>query len=167
MTSGRRAGEDHPALAWIRANPRLDSIQAGLSIQDIDFNDHQFMTWIDRRGTRDVNNHMWVEIKTFGAEPTFAQADTQLIVGQLLHTGGRYKRVKDIRGRARLVRSWGYHLWTMSGSSPEDSPQMWWDRRVIGVAELEDVLAFRRDPDTLHPRTERRHHTASVVPRLI
>ena len=167
MTSERRNGNDHPALAWIRANPRLDSIHEGLSVQDVDVTIHQFRVRIDRISTREVNNHMLVEIKTFGAQPTFAQADTHFITHQLLHTGRRYRRVKDAAGRWRRARSWGYHRLTFSGSCPQDSTEIWWDRSPISPSQLEEILTFRRDPDTLHPRDERRHHAPPVAERLI
>jgi hypothetical protein len=154
-------------LAWIRANPRLDSIHEGLSIQDVDLTVHQFMVRIDRVGTREVNNHMLVEIKTFSAPASFAQEDTHLITHQLLHTGGRYKRVKDARGRWRRAKSWGYHRLTFDKTNPEDSTQIWWDSRPVDSAALEELLTFRRDPDTMHPRSERRHHVAQMDGRLL
>lgn len=165
MTSGRRGGEDHPTLAWIRANRRLDSIVAGLSVQDIDATIHQFKVRIDGIGTREVNNHMCVEIKTFEAKPSFAQKDTHLIESQLLHTGGRYKRVKDIRGRWRRVRSWGWHYLTLTGDSPANSERIWWDNQPIDTETLEAILTFRLDPDSLHPRSERRHHAPIPIPQ--
>lgn len=82
MTVGRRDGNESPFNAWIRAHPELDSKDNKLCVIDSDLWVHRYSERSDvkRKSTIDirdvVDNLMLIEIKTFSAEPSFAQRDT-------------------------------------------------------------------------------------------
>ena len=162
---GHKVEIERPWQRWIRNNPRLDSIRRGLSIQDIDMWIHQYKTFVDHVGTREVNNLMLVEVKENNGLSDYAQRDTLLIADQLLRTGNQYRRIRDASGRFRKVRCWGMHTLRFSSSSPEVSDLITWDDKAIDLTMLEDLLVFQRDPDTLQKRSERRHHTLSQLQR--
>ena len=154
-------------LDWIRENPQLDSISAALSVQNCDVWVHQYKSHADRRGDRRINNLMLVEYKAFGADMSFAQRDTLWIVNQILRPEiGRAKTFK-VRGldpqgklRPRTVHCFGVHkLQIIDGDVPGEGGQIIWDRKAIDVEQLERVLRFDLHPDTLRPRSDRRHHT--------
>lgn len=162
---GQKVDMERPWQRWVRNNPRLDSIQRGLSIQDIDMWIHQYKTFVDRVGTREVNNLMLVEVKEGGGLLDYAQRDTLLITDQLLRTGNQYKSVRDASGNLRKIRCWGVHTMRFAMESPEGSDLIEWDGKSIDLAMLEELLIFQRDPDTLQERSERRHHTRSQLQR--
>ena len=134
-------------------------------MQDIDMWIHQYKTFIDHVGTREINNLMLVEVKESSGFLDYAQRDTLSIADQLLRTGNQYKRIRDASGKLRKIRCWGVHTLRFNGTSPEVSDIITWDDKPIDLAILEDLLTFQRDPDTLQERSERRHHTISQLQR--
>lgn len=153
---------------WIRQNPSLDSRQCGLSIHDVDWIVHQFKVAEDKNGPRRLANLMLIEEKRFGKEPSFAQADTLLILDQCLQRGNGRAEVVNARGEPVLTRYYGLHTLQFSGSGPMDSERILWDRKPIDLPTLEGLIRFDIHPQSLLPRdlTERRHHAnkAAVAP---
>lgn len=167
MTAPRRDGSEEAWNAWIRMNARLDSRKIGLSIQNPDLLVHRYMVTRDRVGTRELQHIMWVEVKAFGAEVPYAQQDTLALVHELLRTP-KAGRILHLPGwqTPRRVRAWGVHILRLSGADPGSSDWMLWDGKTITSTDLEDLLLFERDPYSLAPRDERRHHTPSEVAKL-
>jgi hypothetical protein len=165
MTTPRRDGQNDPWKDWVQENPALDSICAGLSICDSDLWIHRYMSHVDKVGTRDLQHIMLTEWKTFGRTAPFAQADTLHLIDQILRRRGDRRPYYTIKGKRMWVRCWGVHHVTLSGSRPDDSDWMTWDSKPVKVDALEELLRFDRDPYTLKPRTDRRHHTASQSER--
>jgi hypothetical protein len=150
-------GIDTAFSQWIRANKKLDSIQAGLSIQNIDWLIHQYKAVEDKNGPRTLNNLMLLEEKAWGARPSFAQDDTLLVFDRMLK---RVCKVLNKRNRAVIARYYGFHVLTFSKGGPLDSDNILWDQKAITVEQLEDLLLFNLHPESLLPRdvSERRHH---------
>ena len=131
---------------------------------------HQYKVYTDRISTREVNNFMLVEVKENNADLSFSQHDTLKVADQLIRTGRLYKHIFSADMKLRKVRCWGVHVLCLSSNSPLNSNVILWDGKLIDVATLESLLTFRRDPDTLQERSERRHHTVerlqmSFLPR--
>jgi len=167
MTTERRDGNEEPWRTWVRTNPNLDSKTHGLSITDIDLCVHRYMVHADRIGTRELQHVLLLEVKTFGADEPHPQADTLAVLDAALRLLRRKKiRIPGSRTPCRRVRFWGVHCLRLSGLMPPTSEQMWWDEKPITLPELEEVLRFERDPDSLQPREDRRHHAPSEAARL-
>lgn len=160
---------------WIRTNPALDSGK-GYCVVDQDMWVHRYKT---ERG-RDFQLIMCVETKTNGADLTPAQRDTLLIVNQLMrnrrqtptkqlkHQSGHgiAKAYSAIMNREVVVKAFGMHVLRFSGMGPQDSREMWWDRRQIDAELLTKILSFDLDPDTLQPMDFRSHHARADIPLL-
>lgn len=184
MTIGRRSGTESPFSQWVRAHPELDSNGAKLSITDSDL-------WVHRYSERDdvkrkravdirdvVDSIMLVEIKTFEAEPRFAQRDTLVLVDALMRKAGsvngrrRHVKINDARTRerrTRFVRAFGVHFLQLSGDRPDNSDRIVWDGRHFLCEEaLIELLRFERDPDApsreLNNRRHHRLHDPVVLP---
>lgn len=177
MTISRRDKSlETPFSAWVREHPELESKGNRLSITDSDLWCHRFSLRDERRrgeasDIRDAVDHiMLVEIKTFFGEQRYAQRDTLAVIDALLRKActlktGRRKPVfiKDNRlesRRQRMVRCFGVHLLELSGSRPDDSDEMLWDKRHFILEDhLIELLRFERDPDSpMRMLDTRRHH---------
>lgn len=157
MTRLRCIGEDTPAIAWVRAHRRLDSQEACLDRQDIDLE----ITTLDEEeaGLHAFNRYdrgiiQLVEIKTNGATSSQAQADTRQILDQLLRLGSELRRpIATMRGR-RLYYYYGYHVWRLSGTNPDDSEWMTWDEYQITAGEL--LCLLRAEMTAAHLKARQR-----------
>jgi hypothetical protein len=170
MTAPRRDGYEEPWRAWIRRHKDLDSVRAGLAVTDSDMWFHLYLSKTDSVGTREVQHIMLTEWKTYGAGIGASQADTLQVVDAVLRTtGSRFIKV-PLRGGWRNVRSWGVHTVSLSSADPACSEWILWDNKPISEATLVQLLTFKRNPDTLQERSDRRHHTPSreklLQPRL-
>jgi hypothetical protein len=176
MTTPRRWDKDEtPFGAWVRRQHDLDSKRDGLAVCDVDFSFHRYLTPIDRKGSRDVQLFMWLEVKTFGAVPDRAQEDTL----RKWHEGlvpwtRRGPRVRAIRSRYAPVTLWffGVYVLSLPAVSPDQSATCRWGRfsasgsltwTEIRTADLADILAFRLRPDRLERLNMRRHHCTREV----
>jgi hypothetical protein len=140
-----------PFSQWLRQNPRLDSVAAGLSITDIDLVIHQYLTTEGAYQTRFIQHYMLLEEKRYGRDRPEAQLDTQMKLDQLLReVDGR--QVRDTRDRTVTMRYFGFHVVTFSGSGPADSDVIRWNDHVVTLGQLEQLLCFELDPRTLQPR---------------
>lgn len=137
----------------------------GLCCTNSDLWVHKYRTHVDNIGTRELQHIMLIEVKTFGRRVPSAQADTYHLIDQVLRRKDR-KYFRRMTGEKRWVRTWGVHYVTLSGDAPDTSAWITWDAKPIDVTTLEELLRFERNPDTLKPRTDRRHHTASQSARM-
>lgn len=165
MTQQMRNGQHRSAFSkWLRETPELDPQKgSGLSIIDIDWCIHQFRDVVDSGGSREVQNMMFVEEKTHGAECSPPQRDTLHAAAQLIHSHvsrqpHRTVIKSQMTGQKVLLRNWGFHLLRFSHSGPMDSVWIEWDRKRITLKQLIEILRFELSPLTLNPRDERRHH---------
>lgn len=167
MTAPRRDGNESRFSAWIRGEPRLDSIKERLCVMDRDYWIHQYRAHTDRVGERKIDSIMCVELKEFEAQPRFAQRDTlQLLAAMYVKTNytkdGKIRTIRlDMGNEIRLLRMYGYFVLRLETNTPETG---WieWQGRQVDIDTLVEILSFKRDPRTLYPRSERRHHVASV-----
>ncbi len=164
MTKRRIYGEDKPVMDWIRNHPSLPSysINSGRTVNDIDFLVHQYLTTVDKQGTREIQMMLHIETKCFGGKPDFAQLDT------LYKEHVMKKGMKTIDGKQ--VRHHGVAVLSMSSNRPEISDVLNWGRftpRIkyvqITLDMLLDILTFKKDPDTLQAASYRRHHKTSAI----
>jgi hypothetical protein len=176
-----------PAInRWIRENPRLDSREASITVNDIDLLVHAYRTPCANGRSRLVQCQMIVEIKRHGAFPSDVQRDSFSILSQYLRnrkatptSRRRGRHAADLAPLATVsslcyhrevqARSFGVHLLRLSGECPLSSEWMEWDGgpdlagtgwkgKPITVDQLEGLLRFDLDPDTLRPMDLRRHH---------
>ncbi len=178
MTISRRDGRDTPFSAWVREHPELDSNGNKLCVTDSDLWVHRYSERSDakRKNSVDirdvVDSIMMVEIKTFDAEPRYAQRDTLTVIDALLRKAGmvngrrRTVRIDDARltyRRHRMVRCFGVHVLQLSGDRPDNSERIIWDGRYfLNEQFLIEMLRFERDPDAPSRALEtRRHHRLS------
>jgi len=170
MTTQRRHGEDTPFGAWVRRQPKLDSRNDGLTVNDIDWIFHNYSPPIDGKRTREVQIMMIVEVKTLSAIPGPSQKET------LFFTHQRTKGMGTVTGcRGQSVRLWhfGAFVLRLSGLSPTDSNEMSWGkfgdngellwRRFTAVDELIEVLGLRLNPDTFSMLETRPHHLTREI----
>lgn len=161
MTARRRDGAEDGWRRWVRGNPRLDSVAFGLSITDIDMLIHRYRTHTDRCGSRWIQCIMAVEWKAYGAKARSAQRDTLLLTSEILRKC--HGRTIYVPGRSVpkcKCFSFGVHMCRMSGRDPDQSDELWWDRRRISVDQLEALLRFELHPDDpSRAWSPRRHHT--------
>jgi len=168
MTAMRRNGDESPFSQWIRAEPRLDSIRERLYVTDCDYWIHQYRAHRDRVGDRVIDSIMLVELKTFSADLPWNQRDTLKLVNEGLRRAFRDNRgqVKTTRmtfgSEVRLVRLYGAFLLQLSSDRPDRSEDIIWHGRRIDLETLVEVLCYKRDPQTLNIRGERRHHIPSA-----
>lgn len=166
MTIAFRSRNESDFSAWLRGHPGLDSIKNRLAITDSDFWIHQYRRPIDRIGARHVDNILLLELKTHGRDVPFAQRDTLWLIDQLRRQlckgpGNRRRHVlcNGPRGEQRRVRWFGVHVLVLSGSSPDNSSEMFWNGQRIDQDTLVSVLRFDNDPDQITKSLEyRRHH---------
>lgn len=176
MTILRHDAADSPFGDWIRHHPGLDSIRERLCVTDSDYWIHRYRAHTDKVGERAVDSIMLVEVKTHLRDIPFAQRDTLQLVNQLLRQVSvrpdgrrRYVTLKGFQpGESRRVRCYGVHLLQLSGSRPDNSTTILWDRLYLTEDYLVEILRFDRDPD--HPMKQiefRRHHTRPSARNLV
>lgn len=171
LTHCRHCGHETTAESafsrWIRLQPDLDSSK-GLCVIDQDFILHKFKT----AGNKAIQCMMWIEIKTHGAECSLAQKDTLHIFNQIARNRRQTptKKNKHQAGDAPLkvfsiwsrgkglvsLKMYGAHILTFSGSGPEDSEWIKWDKSLIDVEMLKKILCFDVDPDNLRTKDPHR-----------
>jgi len=178
MTSRFRAAETQTGFSgWIRKNPNLDSIKKGLVAVDSDL-------WIHRYkhvAGKEYQFMMLVEVKEFGAAMSEYQSDTLHIINQLLrnrrNTRIEWKAVDDrarlaechslMSGKRVRVLCFGAHVLKISGDGTFTQWQhIEWNRKPISVEQLESILRFDTDPDTLCPMDHRpgsRHKETTTI----
>jgi hypothetical protein len=176
LNCGVPVSTEQPVKAWIRAHRDLDSRRACLCIGDSDLWVQKYGT---RRGTNGVDREvmyiMLVEVKTHGRVLDDSQRELLGFVSELLRT--KPFREQRINGRfaaghrqnVRLIRSYssgkriplycyGVHVLQLSGSTPEDSKEITWDRRSITKEQLVGILRYDLDPDSLRKIEHHRPH---------
>lgn len=154
---------------WIRNNPALDSGN-GFCVIDQDYWVHRFK--VD--GSRSFQCLMLVEIKTNSAELTAAQRDTLYVINQLMRNrrstptkndpqcGNSLKVISTYSGQKVELRVYGMHVLRFSGLGPDDSKEIWWNKRSITLDQLTALLKFDLDPDSLRPLDLRNHHLTAA-----
>jgi hypothetical protein len=173
---GNQVSTEQPIKSWIRAHRDLDSRRACLCIGDSDL-------WVQRYGTRprrsgvdrDTMHLMLVEIKTNARDLDASQRDLLYAVDQLLRTngwkeeraGGRFRQghpqnarlvYSYIAGRQVQIICHGVHKLRLSGSTPNDSDSIIWDKRPITVEQMVALLRYDLNPDSLRPIEHYRSH---------
>lgn len=153
---------------WLRENKSLDSKEAAVVCNDVDYIVHKYKTHEGRQ----VQCLMFVEVKTNGADMSPQQRDTQGLVYQFLNNrrqnihkskplqvDGRPRNAKSLMtGLMVDVRSFGVHLLQFEKTGPHDSEWIKWDRVDISEHQLVGLLRFDLDPDSLGPLDLRLHH---------
>ncbi len=164
MTNKRRDGKQQtPFSMWCRANPQLDSLQCCLATQDIDWIWHQYKVKTDRVGTREINHILLIEEKSFGADLTISERDVMFQLDQILSRTNT-ERVMTVRKQWIDVRFWGYFKLRYSGATLPASDTVWWNKTIITLKQLEQILRFEINPRTFAARDDRRHHTPRPLP---
>ena len=130
---------------------------------------------------REFDCLMFIEFKSFGKLMSDSQLDTFTITDQMFRTDSqtptkrRKLHLRQVPNRVWSpfnkkwvhVKGFGCHLVTMSGSTPENSATIFWDKREITLKDLLQLLQFNLNPDTLQPMDWRLHHTKSVENLLL
>lgn len=175
MTKPARDGRDDPFFDWIRSRRDLDSVVDRICVQNNDAWIHLYSERNEKKrenGTvsQVIDHIMHLELKTFCAEPDYAQRDTFGLIDAMLRKASSRKgdnrryamKVPDTRrpGQIRRARWLGSHLLQMSGDRPENSKIMIWDRSFRPTQDqLAEILGFIRDPDNPTKFLDtRRHH---------
>lgn len=165
---GHRTSSEDEVGKWFRK-----TLGTNVSIQDVDYIFHRFLTHEDGRGTRDLQYWMIVETKTFCADMDDAQRDTLLIADNVLRThprkrernAGRFTNghsenpipVRRVIGSgSRNVILFGVHKLRMNGACPASSTWWTWDDKPITYNQLVSLLRFELHPDTLKGDMARR-----------
>lgn len=165
-----------PFERWMRNHPELDSTRAGIVRFDCDILLHRYLTPTDKKGVRDIQCVMFVEVKTFMGELTDSQQDTLSLFSQFLrnrktniHQKKRGKHVEEhtpyskaysnYLGKSVAVWAFGGHLLQLSDVDPEKSHRIKWDYKAISVDCLIQLLRFEVDPDSLRPIDWRRRYS--------
>ena len=159
---------------WIRNNPNLDSVRAGLTVMDSDLWVHRYKT----EGGREFQFLMLVEIKEFGKDMDRSQRDTLHIINQLLRNRRNVRpewNADECDGRPRITRvhslisnqtvsvlCYGAHRLSVHGDGTYTQwNRLTWDnKKEISYEQLEQLLRFELDPDTLGKldhRPDQRH----------
>lgn len=172
MTTPRRDGGDSPFSAWIRNEPRLDSIKERLCVVDCDYWIHQYVPRQDRWSAQMLDQIMLVELKPFQSRLSYAQRDTMRLVSACIQQvfykkDGRVRtlRVKD-GAETRRVQCFGTFLLTLEHGRPDTGGWIAWHGRKVSLDELIEILSFKRDPRTLRARDNRRHHAPPPAQRF-
>jgi hypothetical protein len=160
-----------PFSQWLRAVQELDSQKQGVVVTDLDYVIHRYKSEYGRM----AQGIMVVEVKTNGAEPEAWQVDTLQLLSQLVRND-RKTPTKVRRGAvnegliaptmaySEMFGEWitlnaaGAHLLQMSGTNPEDSEWLCWDRKPITKEQLVALFRFDLHPYTLEPWSLRVHH---------
>lgn len=169
MTRERRFGQDTPFCAWIRQREDLNASRHSLTVNDTDLVLHKYKTNVDSVGTRSLQLHMWVEIKTYGGMPSSTQRQTLFDYHQML-CDKRRKLVDSMSPNSRRsVWHFGVYVLSLSGTTPDDSELIRWCcfnkqgalvERVISRDDLVKILRFDVEPSGYKSigSAMRRHH---------
>lgn len=175
-TCGATVNTEPLIKRWIRGNKNLDSQDECLYIGDSDL-------WVHKWGVRStrwpgvsraVQHLMLVEIKTHDRALDKPQRDHLHLINQLLRTHpwkedrdkGRFVpgHVQNNRvaygylaGRKVTVYSHGVHVLRLTGATPVKSDAMTWDTKDITGSQLEELLRFELNPDSLRLDDRRSH----------
>ena len=157
MTADRRDRNESPFADWLRGEPRLDSIHARLSVTDCDYWIHQYRSHHDRAGECAIDSILMIELKVNNATPKNAQRDTLRLINQCFrrcfYTADMQVRtmMTTIDGEVRKVRCYGNYVLVLSKTRPDEPGcVIRWNDRQITRRMLTEILAFRRDPNTLN-----------------
>ena len=170
---------------WLRSNPRLDS-RDGFTAYDIDYVVHKYKTVAGNGGTnRDYQLIMLVEVKTKNGTVSESQRDTLYILSQIIenrrgnrHTGkashnnwhrnssGPLKVFSSANQKYVSVRCYGFYTLRFSNLGPDDSDDIFWNKKKIDTDTLEKLLNFDIDPDTFIDINEalRNRHSQPAKP---
>lgn len=158
---------------WVRNHHALDSRKSGIVRFDCDVLLHKYLTPTDKKGTRDIQCVMFIEVKMHGANVGEAQRDTLSMFSQVLlnrrpniHGPKKGIHAKDhcppsrckshILGREVSLHLFGGHLLQFEHESPGDSGWIAWDYKPINEEMLLKLLRFELNPHTLRPIDWRR-----------
>jgi len=157
---------------WMRGHRDLRSGD-GIVRFDLDVLLHRYKFQRDGKSDRTVQAMMFVEVKTYMAEPSLCQRDTLGVLNEILrnrrknmHQDPRRQRNDPItRVYSKVARKeitihlYGGHLLQLSHTTPENSDRMVWDwKHVIDQNQLVRLLRFELDPDTLRAIDLRRRY---------
>ena len=148
---------------WMRNEPRLDSKSAGIVRFDCDVLLHKYLFKEDKKGGRDLQCIMFIEVKTRGGVLRPAQQDTLSMLSQVLinrkrnihgDKKGRHAvdhlppaRVKSLMfNRSVALRMFGGHLLELEADEPVSSAWIKWDYKIITADVLVSILRFEVDP---------------------
>jgi len=115
---------------------------------------------------------MFVEFKSRGAQLSESQRDTMNMVGEIFRndrdtpTKRAKRRIAEVPNevystilkRKVGVKAFGYHLVRLSGPTPDDSAEIFWDKKAVNPEMLVKLLRFDLNPDSLNPMDWRIHH---------
>lgn len=165
-----------PFGRWLRAQPSLDAVEAGLAAADVDMHIHKYKASVDGIGTRRVHLMMTLEVKTGGGMPRLSQEQTLSFQHQIL-SRHRGKLLCCIDGDYKSVWHFGYFVLSMLGTSPDDYEHVTWcrfDERgrlrrgdTLQTDDLVKILRFETDPSTLQPLKLRRHHKTRRIVQVL
>lgn len=172
---------ENPFGRWMRNEPRLDSQKEGLVTFDGDIIVHRYKFYQDKKGDRTIQSLMFVEVKFFNAKLSESQQDTLSLFSQILRNQKSNEKSKPVgklaenhvpltkaysrkSGKMIQLRLFGYHLITLSDSSPDKSKTITWDYKLIKLDQLIQLLLFELNPYTLRPMDWRRHHRQCKLP---
>jgi hypothetical protein len=158
-------GSDTDLMRWFRNCPQLPSRNgpSRYSLQDNDSLLHNFMSSIDGQGTREIQTIKWIEAKTRNGRPDASQKDT-------LWKLDWFRTQKHRNGQT--VRFEGVFFLFLSGTSPENSQEMYWGQfdengnileRAINYEWLIQLLNGKRHPRNFCGRAFRRHHKKTEI----
>jgi hypothetical protein len=172
---------------WIRDNKRLDSVEHGICVYDIDYVVHKYKTMHGRS----KQLMMLVEVKTRNSKMSDEQRDTMYMLSQITQNRKVNQAVLNNRDRwstndmhllskgetlvhsAYLNRnvtvvSFGVFHLQFSALGPQDSDFMAWNGKAIDANTLESLLRFDIDPVGFRPIEElfRKHHMRNDQPLL-
>jgi hypothetical protein len=149
---------------WIRGNPKLES-RNGLAVYDIDYIVHRFKTFEGR----EYQFIMLIEVKTHNSTMPDAQKDTLFILAQLIENRRTNNAMREgnsnqvvrkklsngplyvhsmVSGKKVRVKCFGVYQLVFSGSGPDDSETIKWNKKSIDTDTLTRLLNFDIDPDT-------------------
>jgi hypothetical protein len=164
--------KEQPFSAWIRSESRLDSIVQRLSVSDCDYWIHQYRPRTDSVGEDMIDNIMLIELKSHSAGPPYSQRDTLRLVAEMLRKSCLNKRGHVVtqpmsfeNGVVRRLKFYGIFLLQLSADRPDNSEEIVWRGKRVSLEMLIEVLSFERDPRTMRPRSERRHHLPGAFQR--
>lgn len=164
-------GSDTEFCTWMRACKSLPSYgpDFGFVATDNDITVHRYKTEIDNMGSRDVQGIMQIEVKTRNGKPPQSQIDT-------LSKLNLFKGHKEIEGCQ--IRFFGVFLLIMSGTTPDNSDEMWWGSiqkntcltdankaawTKINIEKLIELLRFEIHPVNFCRVPFRRHHLTREI----
>lgn len=165
---------------WMRKEKQLDSAM-GVVRTDLDHIIHRYQR---NKVGREFQTLMVIEVKERMAQPSVSQRDTLLHFGQYILNrtrnmhmpkhdlrqfvagAGVCKMYSTIAKKEILSRFYGVHLLQFSGTSPDDSTEILWDKKPIKTEELVSLLRMDLDPMTLNEIDLRDHHRKNREPML-